>query len=336
MKVLISGCSGYIGSLLTEYLINSNKFFPLEIVGIDNLRYDQGPFIPYLWKNIPNFTFLHRDAFDINLKRVYDECDIIIPLCAIVGAPACDFYTHAAKRINLDYIEWLCEIVREDQYIIFPTTNSGYGISEGVCTEESPLNPITYYGQLKSKAETIVLQRKNSTVFRLATVFGVSYRHRLDLLVNHLTYESCKNLRLEIYEGHFRRNFIHVHDVIRAFEFAIMMMIDDKIYLGTALNKLMDKVFNLGLDEANMTKMQLAQRIKKHIPHLEINECSGKDPDQRDYLVSNQKILNAGFRTKTSLDFGIKELIRFYNLLEPAHTALMSRTMFNCPQGKQK
>jgi len=299
MKIVVSGACGYIGSQLLQTI----SFFHDDIVAIDNLYYNQGPLV-YQILNNPCIKLVHCDAFSQTALPYYKEADVVIPLAAIVGAPACDANQKLATRINLDYIEWLCHILSDDQWIIFPNTNSAYGKSTCICTEESLLNPISLYATLKQQAEDLLLERERSICFRLATVFGVSARHRLDLLVNNLVYRAMNTRQLEIYEGHFRRNFIHVTDVARAFDFAL-----------EHLEGMAGNTYNLGLSNANITKMQLAERIKDHLPTTKIVVGRSEDQDQRDYIVSNDKIEAAGFRPLTGLEAGIEELIKYYNTI---------------------
>lgn len=232
---------------------------------------------------------------------------MIIPLAAIVGMPACEADKKAAISTNLDAIAMLCGIVSKSQLILFPTTNSGYGVGgEKACTEESPLNPASLYGVTKIEAEKAVLGRGNSITFRLATAFGVSPRMRTDLLVNDFVYRAVTDRFVVVFEGHFRRNYIHVRDVARAFLHGI-----------ENFEVMKSRSYNVGLKDANLTKLELCERIKEQVPDFYFCEAPiGEDPDKRDYVVSNDRILTTGWRPKYSLNDGIRELIKGYEILK--------------------
>jgi nucleoside-diphosphate-sugar epimerase len=233
--------------------------------------------------------------------------DAIFPLAALVGAPICQADQVAARATNLEAVRLLLALRSRDQLIVFPNTNSGYGIGEGgqLCTEESPLRPISLYGQTKVEAEQAVLAAGNAVAFRLATVFGVSPRMRLDLLVNDFVYRALHDSALVIFEGHFRRNFVHVRDVARAFLHALV-----------SFEAMRDQVYNVGLDSANLPKLELCARIQAHIPRFTYVEAPiGEDPDKRDYVVSNEKVRRAGFEARHTLDEGIAELVKGFTIL---------------------
>ena len=221
-----------------------------------------------------------------------------------MGAPLCEKFKNEAISVNVESIKLITKYIKKNQNIIYPTTNSGYGIGEkGFCTETSPLNPVSLYGRTKVEAEKIIMKHKNSISFRLATVFGYSYRMRTDLLVNNFVYNAVKNKELKIFEPHFRRNFIHIDDVIRAFIFAM-----------DNFHNMKSNIYNLGLSSANISKMQLAKKIKKQLPKLKIGtKINSKDPDKRDYFVSNEKVEKKGFKASNSLDNGIEELIKVFS-----------------------
>ena len=300
MKILITGCSGYIGSFLTTKLLSLGY----KVFGID-LNLFSSDSLNHLFIN-KNFNFLNFDVRNINkLRKIIKKVDIIIPLAAIVGAPLCDKNKKDAITTNLEIIKYICKIKSKNQKIIFPTTNSGYGIGKKneYCDEDTPLKPISLYGRTKVEAEKVVLATENSLSFRLATVFGYSYRMRTDLLVNHLVLLAHKKKKIEIFEPHFRRNYIHVEDVANGFCFAIDNFASMK-----------NNSYNLGLSNANLTKLQLVKKIKTHVKDLKIKIIKNKkDPDKRDYFVSNKKIEKIGFVPKISLDQGIKELLKFYH-----------------------
>ena len=295
-KILITGGAGYIGSMLTTKLIEKGY----RVTVIDSLQFSKNS-LNHLFAH-KNFKFIYGDVRNKNLiKKNIKKHNIIIPLAALVGAPLCEKYKKEAKEVNFGSIKYMLKIVNKKQKIIFPTTNSGYGIGqkEKYCDENSPLNPISFYGKTKTEAEKIVLEFENSICFRLATVFGHSYRMRTDLLVNNFVYNALKFKKLKLYEPHFRRNYIHIIDVVRAFIFAIKNF-----------NKLKSNTYNLGLSSANLTKLMLAKKIKKQFKEVKISIIRNrKDPDQRDYFVSNKKIEKKGFKPIISLEEGIAELL---------------------------
>jgi len=298
-KILITGGAGYIGSMLCTKLIN----FGYQVTVVDLLKYNKSSLNHlYFYKN---FKLIVGDIRNKKLmKKLIKKNDFIIPLAGLVGAPLCDKYKKDAISTNLKSIKTLRKIVTSKNKIIFLTSNSGYGIGEKnkFCTEESPLKPISLYGKTKCEAESEILKTKNYVCFRLATVFGQSYRMRSDLLVNNFVFNAVKSKKLTIFEPHFRRNFIHVKDVVNAIIFTIKNF-----------SKLRSNVYNLGLSTANITKIMLAKKIKKQYKKLKITIVKNKsDPDKRDYFVSNQKIEKKGFKAKISLDNGIKELIQIF------------------------
>jgi len=302
-KVLITGGAGYIGSVLTDHLLNKNY----KVTCLDNLKYGQKSLFNFA--NNPNFEFIYEDSRDGKLiESIVSNFDTIIPLAAIVGMPACESNPKDARSTNLEAITMLNEIRDSKQKLIYPNTNSGYGAKtkEVYCTEETPLEPISLYGKLKCQAEELLLGRsKDAISLRLATVFGISPRMRTDLLVNDFTLKSMRDGYVILYECDFKRNYIHVKDVARAFEHCI-----------ENYDSMKNEAYNVGLSEANLSKLELAEKIKKYIPKFKIT-CDeiGEDPDKRDYIVSNEKIEKTGFSPKFSLDDGIKELIKGYNIL---------------------
>lgn len=297
MKILVTGGAGYIGSVLVPKLLESHY----KVTVIDNFFFNQKSLDNL--NSHKNFSLIKGDVSDKNLvKKILDNnFDLIIPLAALVGAPLCDKMPELAKEINESSVKYIINNVDVKTKIILPTTNSGYGIGKEniACNEESDLNPISIYGITKVNAEKFVLDRGNSISLRLATVFGMSPRMRLDLLVNHFVSKAVNKERLDIFEGHFKRNFVHIQDVARVFLFFIKNF-----------EKYKNNAYNFGLEEANLSKIELAQEIKKEIKDFNfiINEIA-KDPDKRNYIVSNKKILNTGFKFEYSLNKGIKELI---------------------------
>jgi nucleoside-diphosphate-sugar epimerase len=306
-KIVITGGCGYLGSVITEYLLSLNKY---EIVVIDNLIHRQLPLINLLYQK--DIKLINENVLNYrNILPYIQEADIIIPLAAYVGFPACDKYPTLATAVNQHAIEWLALNTRDDQKIIYPTTNSGYGIgSDGIyCNEESPLNPISLYGETKVNAEKALLKKGNAVTLRLATVFGLSPRMRLDLLVNDFTYKALKDGYIVLFESHFKRNYIHIRDVAQTFQFAI-----------DNFDKMKGQPYNVGLSSANISKLELCEKIKEYISDFHISQAEiGKDPDQRNYIVSNDKLESLGWKPQFSLDDGIKEIIKAYPLLNSAN-----------------
>ena len=295
-KILITGGAGYIGSKLVNKLLDLNY----KVTVIDILKFS-GKSINHLFNN-RNFKFIKGDVRNYKLiSKLVKRNEFIIPLAALVGAPLCAKNKREAISTNLESIKLMMKIISKKNKIIYLTTNSGYGIGKKnkYCDEKSSLNPISLYGRTKVDAEKIIMRFKNSIGFRLATVFGYSYRMRTDLLVNNFVFNSIKHKKLTIYEPHFRRNFIHINDVV-----------DGIVYAIQNFNSLKSNVYNLGLSTANITKYMLAKKIKKQLKYLKIKTIKNrKDPDQRDYYVSNKKIERKGFKAKTSIENGIRELI---------------------------
>ena len=299
-KILITGGAGYIGSkLATELLKYNYKVTVIDILKISSRS------LNHLFNN-ENFNFIKGDVRNKKLmKNLIKKNEFIIPLAALVGAPLCEKNKKEAISVNFESIKYLMKIINKKNKIIYLTTNSGYGVGEKnkYCDEESPLNPISLYGRTKVDAEKIIMRFNNSIGFRLATVFGYSYRMRTDLLVNNFVFNAIKYKKLTIYEPHFRRNFIHINDVV-----------DGIIYAIQNFNSLKSNVYNLGLSSANITKHMLAKKIKKQLKYLKIIIVKNrKDPDQRDYFVSNKKIERKGFKAKTSVENGIRELIDVFS-----------------------
>ena len=299
-NVLITGGAGYIGSMLSTKLLNLGH----KVTVVDMLKYDKGS-LNHLYFN-KNFKLICDDVRKKSLmKKLIKKNDFIIPLAALVGAPLCEKYKKDAVSTNLGTIKTLCEIITKKNKLIYLTTNSGYGIGEKdkYCDENSPLNPISLYGRTKCDGEDLVRNKiKNHVCFRLATVFGHSYRMRSDLLVNNFVNTTIKKKKLTLFEPHFRRNFIHVRDVVNAIVFTMKNF-----------NKLKNDVYNLGLSSANISKIMLAKKIKKQYKKLKIKIVTNrKDPDKRDYFVSNKKIEKKGFKATISLDEGILELIQVF------------------------
>lgn len=304
MKILVTGGAGYIGSVLVPILVEKGH----EVTVIDNFMYKQTSLLDSCYKD--NLTIINGDARDKKLisKHLKEDADLIIPLACIVGAPACNRDPIAAKTINYDAIKMILDTRKKNQKIIFPTTNSGYGIGQKdiYCTEETPLKPISLYGRIKVEIEKEILKARNSITLRLATVFGISPRMRLDLLVNDFTYRAITDRFIVLFESHFKRNYIHIRDVAMAFIHCLENFEDMK-----------DEPYNVGLSNANLSKWELCEEIKKQVPDFYFIEAKvGEDPDKRDYIVSNEKIESTGFKPKYSLPQGISELIKGYHILK--------------------
>ena len=298
-KILITGGAGYIGSMLSTELVNLGH----EITVVDQLKYDKGS-LDHLYFN-KNFKFINADVRSMKiLKQNINKNEFIIPLAALVGAPLCQKNKKEAISVNFDAIKNILKNLNTKNKLVYLTTNSGYGIGEKnkYCDENSPLKPISLYGQTKCDAEAEVMKFKNTVSFRLATVFGASYRMRSDLLVNNFVQRAVNENFIDVFEPNFRRNFIHIRDVVRGIIFSIQNF-----------NKLKSDIFNLGLSSANVTKIELVKKIKKQIKTLKIKIIKNKsDPDKRDYFVSNKKIEKKGFKATISLDQGIKELTQVF------------------------
>ena len=303
MKILVTGGAGYIGSVLTPNLLNLGH----EVTVYDNFMHKQNSLLDCCANK--KFEIIRGDVCDYEkLNPLLPKFDVVIPLAALVGAPACKANPQLTQLVNYDSYINLIDNLSESQRVIFPNTNSGYGISSNseMCTEESPLNPISEYGITKCKIEEVLLKRPNSITFRLATVFGMSPRMRMDLLVNDFVYRALNDRFIVLFEEHFRRDYIHIRDVVKAF----IQAIDNDSMLGEA--------YNLGLSSANLTKRQLAEKISEHLPEFLIHSADiGEDPDKRDYLVSNEKLESTGWKPDNSLDEGIDELIKGYSVLRP-------------------
>jgi|TARA_B100002019_G_scaffold292419_1_gene315432 nucleoside-diphosphate-sugar epimerase len=302
MKILITGGAGYIGSVLTPRLLDRNY----EVTILDNFMFNQLTLTESC--KYDKFDVIKGDTRDKELlKSIIPKFDVIIPLAALVGAPMCNLDPTGAKTINQDAVENIINITSKEQIILMPVSNSGYGVGEKdkYCDEESPLNPISLYGITKVKAEQMVLERGNSATFRLATVFGMSSRMRLDLLVNDFVFRAVNDRTLVIFEGHFKRNYIHIQDVANVF-----------LYAMENFQSMRGKAYNVGLDDANLSKIELANEIKKHVPNFVFLEAPiGEDPDKRDYIVSNKRLADTGFKTEWDLNRGIKELIKGYKMI---------------------
>lgn len=301
-KVLVTGGAGYLGAILCEHLLQAGH----SVTVVDNFLFGQTPLL-HLCAN-PRFDIVRGDARDEStISRLMKEADVVIPLAALVGAPICDRDPVNATGVNLDAVRLITRLRSPRQLIVYPTTNSGYGTKSGAqfCTEDTPLEPISLYGRTKVEAEAEVLNSPNSITLRLATVFGTSPRMRIDLLVNHFVYAAVTDGYIVIFEKHFKRNYIHIRDVADCFLHCIANSAE-----------MVGRPYNVGLDAANLSKEELALKVKQHVPNFYIHFSEvGSDPDKRNYIVSNQRLREAGFEAKRSLDDGIAELIKAYRMM---------------------
>jgi len=304
MKILITGGAGYIGSVLTPELLKQGH----EVTVIDNFMYNQPSLL-----DCCHYKTLKVVRGDVRNEKLISQClkgmDFIIPLACLVGAPLCDKDPLAARNINLEAIKTILRLREPNQKIIFPNTNSGYGRQQkgtSFCDENTPLEPITLYGQLKVEAEKAILESGNGIALRLATVFGISPRMRLDLLVNDFVYRALNDRFVVLFEPHFKRNYIHIRDVVRAF-----------IHCLDNFELLKNQAYNVGLSDANLSKLELCQEIQKQLPNFVFLESKvGEDPDKRNYIVSNEKFEKTGFNPQVSLEEGIAELIKGYQIIK--------------------
>lgn len=302
-RILVTGGAGYLGSILVPALLEQGY----SVTVLDSLIFRQNSLFECCAR--PGFDFVKGDICDADLVRsLVARHDVVIPLAAIVGAPACKANPSLTRLVNNEAQKSILAAVSTHQRVILPTTNSGYGVGEkdAFCTEESPLRPLSQYGKDKVEIEQLWLERGCAVTLRLATVFGMSPRMRLDLLVNDFTYRAFRDRFIVLFEEHFRRNYIHVRDVAKAFLFA----------LGNH-DKMKGQAYNVGLSSANITKRELCEKIKTYVPDFYIHSAPvGEDPDKRDYLVSNEKIEALGWRPDQDLDSGILELLKGFKMLQ--------------------
>ena len=302
MKILVTGGAGYIGSILVPQLLKGGH----NVIVVDNFMYNQVSLLDCCCHS--NLTIIRGDARDKQLiVAQLKHTDAIFPLACLTGAPLCEKDPIGAQTTNHDAIKMIIDLRSKDQIIIFPTTNSGYGVGQdGIyCTEETPLSPISLYGRLKVDLEKMLLDAGNCITLRLATVFGISPRMRLDLLVNDFTYRAVTDRFIVLFEAHFKRNYLHVRDVAKAF-----------IHCLYNFDKMKNEPYNVGLSDANLSKWELCQEIKNVVSDFHILESKiGEDPDKRNYIVSNEKIESTGFEPDFSLQKGIKELVKGYQII---------------------
>jgi nucleoside-diphosphate-sugar epimerase len=299
---LVTGGAGYLGSMLVPELLKQGH----SVMVLDSFIFGQNSLVECCADD--KFNVVRGDAREKDvLKPLLKKADYIIPLAALVGVPLCSRDKIGTLTTNRDAIASIAKLASKEQKIIYPCTNSGYGVGQKdtFCTEETPLSPLSLYGKAKVEAEKILLERGNAISFRLATVFGLSPRMRIDLLVNDFTYRAVKDRFVVVFEGHFKRNYIHIRDVARVFISAI-----------DNFDKMKNEPYNVGLSDANLSKLELCAKIKEQIPDFVCLEAPvGEDPDKRDYIVSNEKIERTGFKPIYSIEAGIKELIKGYKII---------------------
>lgn len=304
MKILVTGGAGYIGSVLVPLLLKNGH----EVTVVDNYMYRQNALLTHCWNE--KFRIVRGDVRDSELiRKEVASHDAIIPLAAIVGMPACKRNPKLAYEVNFEAIRFITKIKSKDQLLLYPNTNSGYGQGEGaIFSEDDALNPISIYGVTKVDSEKAVREVENSVVFRLATVFGVSPKMRLDLLVNDFTYRAWSDGYISLFEPNFKRNYVHIWDVARVFAWAL-----------SKFDLVKGEVFNFGLSSANLTKLELCETIEKQLPDFKLAIFDDqKDPDQRNYIVLNDKIESKGMKAVISVEQGISELIKSFNIIQPS------------------
>jgi len=302
-KILVTGGAGYLGSIMVSDLLTAGH----KVTVLDNFMFKQSSLNHCCYH--PNFTVVKGDIRQKDtMATLMKDADIVIPLAALVGAPLCNLDPVGATTINHNAVTLMLKLLSKDQIVVMPTTNSAYGIGDkdNYCNEESPLRPISQYAIEKVEIEKELMQHPNAISFRLATVFGMSPRMRIDLLVNDFTYRAVNDRFIVLFESHFKRNYIHVRDVSRVFQHAL-----------NNHNSMKGEIYNVGLSDANVSKKELCEHIQKQLPgFLFVEAPVGKDPDQRNYIVSNEKIEATGFKQEFSLDQGIDELIKGYSMIK--------------------
>jgi nucleoside-diphosphate-sugar epimerase len=301
MKILVTGGAGYIGTTLVPLLLEKGH----HVTVFDNLMYTGEPLLPFL--RIPNFEFVKGDVRDKEaLKKVIEGKDVIIHLAAIVGFPACRENPELARAVNVDGAKNVSVLTKPDQFVIYASTGSNYGaLLDKVCTEETPLNPLSVYGKTKTEAERILMESNKCIGFRFATAFGISPRLRLDLLINEFTYEAVKRKYLVVYESNFMRTFIHVQDIARAINFAVENR-----------EKMSGQIYNVGGDDLNYSKKQICEILVKETGAYVYYADIGEDADKRNYIVSYKKVRDLGFTPTISVEKGISEMVKAFGIIK--------------------
>lgn len=302
MNILVTGGAGYIGAVLVPLLLRRGD----QVTVVDNFRYQQASLLDSCGET--GLTLVRGDARDPQVMRpLVAKADAILPLACLTGAPICKAEPEAALSTNAEAVRMLVEMLGPGQKLIFPSTNSGYGVGETDihCDENTPLRPVSLYGRLKVDMESMLLDRGDIVTFRFATLFGMSPRMRLDLLVNDFVYRAVTDRCAVLFEPHFKRNYLHVRDAARVFIHAI-----------ENYDCMKGRSYNVGLSDANLSKWELCERIQKHVPEFAFTVAPiGEDPDKRNYIVSNERIESTGFKTQSSLDDGIAELVKGYQII---------------------
>ena len=305
MKILVTGGAGYLGSILVPDLLAAGH----EVTVLDNFMFRQGS-LNHVCHH-PKFSVVKGDIrIESILKPLLGKADAVIPLAALVGAPLCNQDPVGATTTNRDAILLMLKHLSRSQIVLMPTTNSAYGTGDkdNFCTEESPLRPISRYAIEKVEVEKHLMQHPNAISFRLATVFGMSPRMRIDLLVNDFAYRAVYDRFVVLFESSFKRNYIHVRDVSRVFQHGL-----------ASYERMKGQIYNVGLSDANVSKRELCETIARHVPGFVFLEAPvGKDPDQRNYIVSNAKIEATGYKPAHSLDAGVAELVKGYTMIRNA------------------
>jgi nucleoside-diphosphate-sugar epimerase len=302
MKILVTGGAGYLGSIMVPDLLAAGH----EVTVLDSFMFRQAS-LNHVCHH-PKFQVVKGDIrLEGTMKELLRKTEAVIPLAALVGAPLCNQDPVGATTTNRDAILMMLKLLSKEQWILMPTTNSAYGTGDkdNFCTEESPLRPISRYAIEKVEVEKHLMEHPNAISFRLATVFGMSPRMRIDLLVNDFTYRAVTDRFVVLFESSFKRNYIHVRDVSRVFQHGL-----------ANFARMKGQIYNVGLSDANVSKRELCEVIRRHVPDFAVLEAPvGKDPDQRNYIVSNAKIEATGFRPQMSLDAGVQELVKGFTMI---------------------
>jgi nucleoside-diphosphate-sugar epimerase len=308
VRIVVTGGAGYIGSVLVPLLLGDGH----EVTVLDNFMYGQTSLLDCCDR--PGLTVIRGDVRDPRvLAEIVPRADAVLPLACLTGAPICSRDPWTARAVNFDAVKAITDALSPSQRMIFPSTNSGYGVGESgiCCDEDTPLRPVSLYGRLKVDLESLILDRGAFVTFRFATLFGVSPRMRLDLLVNDFTYRAVTDRSVVLFEPHFKRNYLHVRDAARAFVHALAH------YDG-----MKGRPYNVGLSDANLSKMELCELIARQAPGFQIVTSEhGTDPDQRNYIVSNARIEATGFTPAFGLEGGIAELIKGFQIIRRSQYA---------------